>query len=163
MPLFQPSPRELSFSVKRNSSVYLWGGQRYISESHKYLPVDDFDYLHEFNSVTGIWIKHHLQGRHPPGLFDGGCAKIDHCLYFYGGFDQSGQRTGSLYRLDLISMTWEEMSPRVNNGSPGAKSGCGMIDYDNKLIVHGGMSANGPTIDIQIFDLVTGEYMLSYS
>ncbi len=125
-------------------------------------PVDDLDYLHEFNSATATWTRHQLQGRHPPGLYDGGCVRIDNCLYFYGGWDEGMQRTGSLYQLNLTNWTWQEMSPPGASGSPGVKSGCGMIDYKSSLLVHGGRDKHTRlTNDLHMFDLATGEFTLS--
>ncbi len=145
------SPRDHFFSVSRHSSVYLWGGQDSGS------PVGDLDYLHEFNSATATWIRHQLQGRYPPGLYDGGCARIDDCLYIYGGRDERVQNTRSLYQLNLTNWTWQEMSPPGASGSPGVKSGCRMIDYKSSLLVHGGEDARGRlTNDLHIFDLAIG-------
>ncbi len=125
-------------------------------------PVDDLDYLHEFNSATATWTRHQLQGRHPPGLYMGGCARIDDCLYFYGGVGERGQGTGSLYQLNLTNWTWQEMSPPGASGSPGVKSGCGMIDYKSSLLEYGGLGEhNRLTNDLHMFDLATGEYKLS--
>ncbi len=120
-------------------------------------------YLHEFNSATATWIRHQLQGRHPPGLYDGGCVRIDDCLYFYGGWDEGMQRTGSLYQLNLTNWTWQEMSPPGASGSPGVKSGSQMISYKSSLLVHGGYDElnRRTNNDLHIFDLATGEYKLS--
>ncbi len=151
----EPSPRERFFSVSRHSSIYLWGGWNYGR-------VDDLDCLHEFNFVSGTWTKHQLQGRHPPGLYGGGCARIDDYMYLYGGYDEEGQKTGSLYKLNLTNWTWQEMSPPSASGSPGVKSGCSMMDYNNMLLVHGGWGTRTrPTNDLHIFDIATGECTLS--
>ncbi len=153
----KPSPRKYFFSAGRHSSVYLWGGQ--VGSD---VPVDDLDYLHEFNSATATWTKHQLQGHRPPGLYEGGCARIDDCLYFYGGCKRRGRRTGSLYQLNLTNWTWQVMSPLGASGSPGVKNGCRMIDYKNSLLVHGGWDEYGRrTNDLHMFDLATGEYKLS--
>ncbi len=153
----EPGPRKRFFSVSRHSSVYLWGGERY-----SYKPVDDLDYLHEFNSATATWTRHQLQGRHPPGLYEGGCARIDDCLYFYGGCDERIRGTGSLYQLNLTNWTWQEMSPPRARGRPGVKKGCHMIDYNSSLLVHGGVDEHDRlTNDLHMFDLATGEYKLS--
>ncbi len=152
----EPSPRESFFSVSTHSSIYLWGGWNFG------VSVDDLDYLHEFNSAKVTWTRHQLQGRHPPGLYSGGCARIDDCLYFHGGWDERGRKTGSLYQLNLTNWTWQEMSPPRASGSPGVKEGCCMIDYKSSLLVYGGMDEDDrPTNDLHMFDLATGEYKLS--
>ncbi len=154
----EPSPRECFFSASRHSSVYLWGGQ--VKSGG---PVDDLDYLHEFNLATATWTRHQLQGRHPPGLYNGGCARIDDCLYFYGGWNERGQATGSLYQLNLTNWTWQEMSPPGASGSPGVTSGCQMISYKSSLLVYGGVDARITfTNDLHmLFDLATSEFTLS--
>ncbi len=153
----EPSPRYDFFSVGRHTSVYLWGGR-----VDSGVPVDDLDYLHEFNFATATWIRHQLQGRHPPGLYDGGCARIDDCMYFYGGRDEGGRSTGSLYQLNLTNWTWQEMSHPGASGSPGVKNDGGMIGYKSSLLVHGGFGEGGrSTNDLHMFDLKTGEFKLS--
>ncbi len=156
----EPSPRYKFFSVGRHSSVYLWGGH---GRGRRDLggPVDDLDYLHEFNSATVTWTRDQLQGRHPPGLCSGGCARIDDCMYFYGGWDERMQKTGSLYQLNLTNWTWQEMSFSGASGSPGVKFGCRMIDYKSSLLVHGGFDKHGLTNDLHMFDLATCEFKLS--
>ncbi len=124
--------------------------------------VDDWDYLHEFNSATATWTRHQLQGRHPPELYGGGCGRIDDCLYFYGGWPKRGLSAGSLYQLNLTNWTWQEMSPPGASGSPGVKYGCRMIDYKSSLLVHGGVDTrNRSTNNLHMFDLATGEFTLS--
>ncbi len=153
----EPSPRYNFFYVGTHSPVYLWGGQE-----DSDVPVNDLDYLHEFNSATTTWTRHQLQGRHPPGLYHGGCARIDDCMYFYGGYDEREQRSGSLYQLNLTNWTWQEMSPPGASGSPGVKNSCCMIDYKSSLLVHGGLDTRGRlTNDLHMFDLATGEFKLS--
>ncbi len=122
------------------------------------VPVDDLDYLHEFKSATATWTRHQLQGRHPPGLHSGGCARIDDCLYFYGGLGKRGWTTGSLYQLNLSNWTWQEMSPPRASSSCGLRKSCCMIDYKSSLLVHGGTDElNTLTNDLHMFDLATGE------
>ncbi len=126
------------------------------------VPVDDLDYLHEFNSTTATWTRHQLLSHHPPGLYDGGCARIDDCLYFYGCWNERGRKTGLLYQLNLTNWTWQEMSPPGTSGSPDVKDGCGIIDYKSSLLVHGGWDEHGRlTNDLHMFDLATGEFILS--
>ncbi len=153
----EPSPRYNFFYVGTHSSVYLWGGQ---VESG--IPVAGLDCLHEFNCATTTWTRHQLQGRHPPGLYDGGCARIDDCMYFYEGWDERGEITGSLYQLNLTNWIWQEMSPPGASGSPGMREDCGMIDYKSSLLVHGGRDTSSRlTNDLHMFDLATGEFKLS--
>ncbi len=126
------------------------------------VPVDDLDYLHEFNSATATWTRHQLQGRHPPGLYHGGCARIDDYLYFYGGWDKEGGSTGSLYQLNLTNWTWQEMSPPGASGSPDVTFGCGMIDYKSSLLVLGVRNGDGRRkLNLHMFHVATSEFKLS--
>ncbi len=155
--LEQPGLRNYSFLASVNSSIYVWGGLDYNPSSLKREPVDIMEYIYKFNTTTGAWDRLRLKNQHPPGLYDGACVGIGENIYFYGGYDTKGQRTGSLYELNLTTLTWQALSsPGV--GSPKKRSGCHMVEYEGTLVMYGGVTAEGHSNELHVFNLATGEY-----
>ena len=135
----EPPRRSFCFSAGGNSCSYAWGGQE-VTE-------DDLQYLHVFDSGTETWNKRLLRGQHPPGVYNGACARIGQCLYMYGGEGLDGKVTGSLFELNLTTLLWRELSP----GGP-RTSHCGMVDYNETLIIY--------CNDLHMFDIGTGELVV---
>jgi len=124
----------------------------------KRVPVTDLDSLYEFNLKTREWDTHKLLGQHPPGVYDGACTVVGDVVYFYGGLNQKGDPTGSLFELDLITKTWREWSC-PGNGGPQKKYSCGMVNYGSTtLIIYGGLTAIGKTNELHVFDIKSRKF-----
>ena len=78
-------------------------------------------------------------GSPPKGLYDGGhCVSPSGDLYVYGGCDGSAAR-GGLYKLQLSSLEWSQLSGESDENGPAKNVGCRMVYFDkNKLAVVGG-------------------------
>ena len=151
-----PSSRSFHFSAGRNRSTFYWGGNTLDWAKDRYVPVTDLEYLYELDIVTDKWKKHLLKGQHPRGVSHGACAVVGYCLYLFGGLDKEGELTGSLFELNLSTMSWRELS-RPGTGGPKKKSSCAMVAYNSTLIVYGGWADDGPTNELHMFDLKAGE------
>ena len=151
------SPRTFHFSVSRKKSTFCWGGEIWDEGKCEDVPVADLEYLNEIDIATDKWKKHLLKGEHPPGVSHGACAVIGDCLYLYGGKDREGERTGSLFELNLNTKSWRELS-HPGNGGPKKKSLCGMVSYNSTLIIYGGQTRDGLTNELHMFDIKTGEW-----
>ena len=151
-----PSPRSFHFSASKNRSTFYWGGRIFDVPKNKYVPVVDLEYLYELEVVGGKWKKHLLKGQHPPGVYHGACAVVGDILCFYGGFDKEGELTGSLFELNLSTKSWRELS-RPGTGGPKKKQSCGMVAYNSTLIIHGGLTRDGSTNELHVFDLEAGK------
>ena len=151
-----PSPRNFPFSAARYRSTFYWGGATWDWPKKKYFPVTDLEYLYELEVVGDKWKKHLLKGQHPPGVYHGACAVVGDCLYLYGGKDKEGERTGSLFELNLSTKSWRELS-RPGTGGPKKKRSCAMVAYNSTLIICGGRADDGPTNELHMFDLKAGE------
>ena len=149
-----PSPRSSHFSAGRYRSIFYWGGATW--EGVKNVPVTDLEYLYELEVVGDKWKKYLLKGQHPPGVYQGACAVVGDCLYLYGGCDKEGERTGSLFELNLSTKSWRELS-RPGTGGPKKKLSCGMVAYNSTLIIYGGLAGGGATNELHMFDLKAGE------
>ena len=151
-----PSPRTLKFSAGTNRSTFYWGGKTWDEAKEDYVPVEDLEYLYEFDTVSDKWKKHLLKGQHPPGVSGGDCAVVGDRLYFYGGKDKEGELTGSLFELNLSTKSWRELS-RPGTGGPKKKCACCMAAYYAKLIIYGGDTEAGFTNEIHMFNVKAGK------
>ena len=153
-----PSSRSFHFSAGRNRSTFYWGGNTWDWAKDRYDPVTDLEYLYELDIVTDKWKKHLLKGQHPPGVSHGACAVVGDCLYLFGGLDKEGELTGSLFELNLSTMSWRELS-RPGTSGPKKEQSRGMVAYNSTLIVivYGGWADDGPTNELHMFDLKAGE------
>ena len=90
------------------------------------------------------WRQLETHGPTPPGLFNGASAHSESYLYVYGGTKRDGFYSGCLHSLDTKISSWTQLAAHSAN-APMKKIGCGMIVYDNSVIVVGGIGVrNGP-------------------
>ena len=150
------SRRRLHFSATRKSSTFYWGGATWDKVEKKWVPMTDLNHLHEFNVKTRKWSTHELKDQHPPGLYYGACAAVGDVLYMYGGLDGGGWPTGSLFELNLTTMSWNELS-HPGTGGPVKKYSCGMVNYGSALILFGGFTSRGKTNELHVFDIHSGK------
>ena len=154
-----PSARAKPFMASAGDLVYLWGGQGDTEPEAVFL----------FHRDTKTWARQRTRGPHPPaGLRNCGCCISGQHLYIYGG--RIGEsRYGTLYELNTNSWTWRKLSDG-GDGGPVKKSECGMIPYQDKLLVVGGSYyglpssrqagasyESGRTNEVHCFNLTTGK------
>ena len=90
------------------------------------------------------WRQLETHGPSPPGLFSGASAHSENYLYVYGGVKKDRSLSGCLHRLDTKTSSWTQLAAHSAN-APMKKSGCGMITYENSVIIIGGFGVrNGP-------------------
>ena len=139
----------------------MWGGRtrNFTRQGKK----DLRSIVHLFSPLQESWTEQRCDGPPPPGMYDGACAFAGHHYYVYGGYDGK-DRQCSLHQLDILSMTWKQLSSR----GPSRKDGCEMVTYMNKLILFGGfgvpLSCTPPTQwnetctnELHTFDLERGK------
>ena len=144
----QPSPRSYHFSAAVVDKLYVWGGNGGLGESVV------TSIVHHYDPDSETWNTNTCEGPHPPGIYDGACASAGHHLYTYGGEDEGGNVQGTLHLLDTRSRRWKLIS---SEGGP-KKRGCGMIIYDSKIVVFGGLGDSGMrTNELHTFNLKEGE------
>ena len=90
-----------------------------------------------YEPFTEAWREIPTTGTPPQGLYYGAATYSDHFLYTYGGHNGTTSYSCSLNQLDTRSYTWTQLSSRHECG-PMRKSGCGIIYYNNSLIICGG-------------------------
>ena len=131
--LNEPSPRYGPYSSVINGELCVWGGKAVATTS-----------LQVYHLCLESWRKLHTQGPPPPGLYSGASAHSEYYLYAYGGVKGVSSYRGCLHRLDTKTSSWTQLAAHSAN-APMKKIGCGMIVYENSVIVFGGFGVrNGP-------------------
>ena len=150
----EPSPRHFPYTAAVSGQVFLTGGRtkNFYEDKKKLLSS-----VHTFDVYEESWRERRVEGPAPPGLYDGACTSTPsgHTLQAYGGWGGS-HLYGSLHKLDINSLNWTQLATPDSSG-PMKKRGCGMVVYNNQLILFGGeTSAFEFTNELHIFDLVEG-------
>ncbi|XP_049769129.1 kelch domain-containing protein 2-like isoform X1 [Schistocerca cancellata] len=139
-------------AVVYKNYVVVWGGytehvQRTSTSQIRteYFPTDE---IWIYDSNTELWDREVTTGEHPPRN-SGACGVIlKQHLYVFGGFallagyttdttDDRNNNTNGLYRLDLTSLTWEQLHP---SGKP-EPAACDKLvgwEYEGRLYFFGG-------------------------
>ncbi len=166
----EPSPRWGHYSAAVGGQLYVFGGRtKDFSKGKSELG----GCIHSFNQSNERWQTRATIGNPHPGLYHGACTSSGHHLYFYGGANGS-RRQDSLQQLDTDSLEWLQLP-----SGPMRKTGCGMVSYEEKLILFGGYgipsgptqpdakfiqdskrTGHGWTNELHIFDLQKGESFL---
>ena len=89
-----------------------------------------------YDPFTETWREIPTIGTPPEGRYHGTATYSDHFLYTYGGYNGTSD-SSSLNQLDARSYTWTQLSSQHESG-PMRKTVCGIIYYNNSLIIYGG-------------------------
>lgn len=169
----EPSARSAFFSSPVGGKVYLWGGYNQDLLSKKISLKEFTESVYSFDPYQEIWTSLSPTGPPPAGTSNGACTSTDHHIYTYGGWDRDGT-DGCLHSLNAETLAWNKLA---SNG-PMKKNNCGMIAYDNQLLLFGGygvpsgptqpgsafvrdVSDHGWTNELHTFDLSKGEVLSS--
>ena len=101
--------------------------------------------LQVYHLCLESWRQLDTRGPSPPGLYTGASAHSESYLYTYGGYKSDNVSfSGCLHRLDTKTSFWTQLAAHSAD-SPMKKAACGMIMYDNSVILVGGIAVrNGP-------------------
>ena len=131
--LYEPDPRYGPYSSVINEELCVWRGKTMATAS-----------LQVYHLCLESWRQLHTQGPPPPGLYAGASAHSENYLYVYGGVKGDKSYSGCLHRLDTKTSSWTQLAAHSAD-APMKKHGCGMIVYENSVIVVGGFGVrNGP-------------------
>ena len=122
------------YSSVINGELCVWGGKTVATTS-----------LQVYHLCLESWRQLDTRGPSPPGLYAGASAHSESYLYIYGGYkSDAGSYSGCLHRLDTKTSFWTQLAAHSAN-APMKKVECGMIVYDNSVILVGGFAVrNGP-------------------
>ena len=151
----EPTARWGCVSATINSRVYVWGGGTESGDTSHLVN------LYILETRTEKWLLRPIAGQHPPGFKFCATAQDDNLLYVYGGVNDRGKETGSLYCLDLNIPSWKELSHHNRDG-PQKKQECGMVVHEDKIFLFGGnsdISSDKYTNELHVFNLTIGMYV----
>ena len=79
--------------------------------------------------------------------------------YSFGGRTGSVYSTAcnTVYEVNMTSLECRELAPASASPVPSKKTASGMVHYQHKLVVYGGLTSEGPTDELHVFDLNTSE------
>ena len=169
---YEPNPRSFSYFAAIDGELCVWGGKFKATTS-----------VQVYDSCLELWKEVLTEGPTPPGVYGGASAHSEYYLYVYGGVKDGDSNSGCLHRLDTKTSSWTQLAAHSAD-APMKKSGCGMIVYENSVIIIGGLGTrNGPiqpgsewvcedeyedpntqglTNEMHKYDLREGEIELSY-
>ena len=111
----------------------MWGGKAVATTS-----------LQVYHPCLESWRQLHTHGLPPAGLGVGASGHSENYLYVYGGVKDDGSYSKSLHRLDTKTSSWTQLAAHSVD-APMKKAACGMIVYENLVIIIGGFGLrNGP-------------------
>lgn len=130
-------PRIWHTSARVESQVVVHGGRTkdYSEKSKQRLA----SVVETFDLYTELWEQRDVTGEAPAaGIHSAACASVSGDLFHFGGFD-GGRYYNTLHKLRNISQ-WFELCPHSQQPeSPMAKGGAGMIAFEDRLAVFGGL------------------------
>ena len=132
--LSEPSCRFAHYSAAVGGQLYVFGGRtsKEWSEEEGDCSSESTGNVDCFNQSKESWVTRPTTGQCHPGLYRGACTSSGRNIYLYGGTN-GYQYQNSLYKLDPDSLEWSELP-----SGPTRKVGCGMVSYQDKLILFGG-------------------------
>ena len=134
----EPTARTTFFSAVVGSDTYLWGGYTDGSTDH-------LSAINVCRHSSGTWFKQDITGKPPTGYYAGACAGLGSSLYMYGGRSKDGSDTGCLFELNTVTLFCKELSAHADDG-PLKKIRCGMVAFEDHLVVFGGYSDSSEQI-----------------
>eukprot|EP00892_Ulva_mutabilis_P009626 jgi/Ulvmu1/7035/UM033_0094.1 len=149
-----PAPRVCGLWVPtgdlRKDEILMFGGECWDKESGKVYVYDD---IFTYDTSKSRWTRIVSRGPQPRSACSGTVYK-GHLYMFGGEFTSPNQQKfkhyRDLWRLDLSSWQWEELSTK---GGPTARSGHRMLCHQNKIWLFGGYYDTGDDLPKYYKDL----------
>ena len=151
---YEPSARGFHAAIATGQSILVLAGNDGRGGSSI-----DSSLVERFNATSTTWNQpHHLLNQAlPNGYSHMGVTSDGEKLYMFGGY-VGGQPCNTLYEIDVLSLECRELVPATSPTSPTARSNCGLVYWNRRLVVYGGNIAVGtPTDELFVFDLNTSE------
>ena len=148
---YEPSARRYHAAIGTGNSMLVLAGSGGSSI--------DSSVVERFNATSTTWNQpHHLLNQALPDDYSHmGVTSDGEKLYMFGGLVGS-QRCNTLFEVDIFSLECRELVPATSATSPTARSHCGLVYWNRRLVVYGGTIAAGtPTDELFVFDLNTSE------
>ena len=158
--VIEPLARAYHAAVGAGQYMLAWGGK---GGQVRTSVVERFDML------STAWLDpQQFSGQSlPDGLHDMAVASDGEKAYIFGGMCGpygSRNRYSAIYEVDLTSLDCKELIPATESASsPCARSGCGMVCFEKKLVVYGGYTDAGRANEqhLYVFDLNTSKALIN--
>ena len=148
----EPRARYFHAAVGVGQTLHVWGGNS-SGTSVQASTVECLDVL------SATWQEpRQLRGHPLPDRLHSMAVTADgERAYSFGGLTGSG-KSYAVYEVNMTSLECRELAPASASPAPSKKSGDGMVHYQHKLVVYGGLTSEGrPTDELHVFDLNTSE------
>ena len=145
----EPPPRWVHAAFGVGLKHYLWGGDGGSAEIQT-TKIDIFDV-----SSTKWEEPQQLQGALPESLYNMGVTVDGENAYIFGGWNGSA-RINIVYEINLCTLQCRELLPASRQVPKGA-IGSRIVCFGDKILVYGGLTVQGATDDLYVFDLKKSE------
>ena len=162
----EPQPRRYHAAVGMGQKLYVCAGCNGRSTPIRASLVQSFDVSSETwqqpVQLRAGYIRGSVgRGMLPDGLNGMAVATDGKNAYFFGGETgtyPSMKCYDSLYKVDMTSLHCKKIAPANATRAPSKRTHCGMVYFDDKLLVHGGFTCeDGRSNELHVFDLKTSE------
>ena len=108
-----------------------------------------------FNPNTKKWTNPRYSGTVPRPQWGHASVIVGTKVFLFGGYIQDQGYRNDFFQLDMLSLTWTKLV--IDQPSPQACHSCSLTaTSDNQLVLHGGQSPDGRTLnDTWIMDLTS--------
>ena len=149
---YEPSSRYFHAAISMGHTMLVLAG-------HGSRSSVDSSVVERFNITSTTWTQPHrlLNQALPDGYSRMGVTSDGEKLYTFGGY-VGVERCNTMHEIDLFSLECRELVPATSATSPTARSSCGLVYWNRRLVVYGGAIAfRTPTDELFVFDLNTSE------
>ena len=131
--------------------MYIWAGRGCRTDVFERLNLSTFTYEQ----------RHLTDSSAPDGLCSMAVTWDESHGYTFGG--SNGKRLNSIYCLDFSTLKCIEIVPATDSDTPTPRSASGMVHFNRKLVVYGGLTDDGISSDLLLFDLDNSKFVKSCS
>ena len=144
----EPKARWLHASFRIGRYMYIWGGSGCRT-----------DVVERLNLSTLTYEQRHLNNSSAPdGLRYMAVTSGESHGYTFGGCDDHRKKLNSIYCLDFSTLKCIEIVPATGSDTPTPRVYCGMVHFNRKLVVYGGLTDDDVSSDLLLFDLDNSKY-----
>ena len=144
----EPKARAGHASFRIGRYMYIWAGSGCRT-----------DVVERLNLSTFTYEQRHLTDSSAPDVLDSMAVTWDESHgYTFGGLGDRAQSLNSIYCLDFSTLKRIEIVPATGSDTPSPRSASGMVYFNRKLVVYGGLTDDGISSDLLLFDLDNSKY-----
>ena len=144
----EPDKRNAGCGIIFEDKLFVWGGEMDIKGKVggcRYLPATESNAFDVWDSEKHMWSHQPTWGDVPDLGLGSSLTSYSRWLYLYGGLKEYEENifAGEIYRISMKTFKWEKIQVPVTAIKPSPRYTMGVILYDHKLCMFGGV---GPEI-----------------